>query len=151
MSDADDAQTAEAYGQPPPPNPDLRSLDRLVGAWDVSGGAEGRVTYEWMEGGYFLLQRVDLGQGARGLEIIGHERTFGAEPSAEITSRFYSDSGDTLDYTYELVGNILTIWAGERGSPAYYRGAFSADGDALSGGWVYPGGGGYESTSTRVR
>jgi len=104
-----------------------------------------------MEGGYFLIQHVDLRRGATGIEVIGHEWTFMAEPNAEITSRFYSDTGDTLDYTYELQGDTHTIWAGERGSPAYYWGAFSADGDTLSGGWTYPGGGGYESTSTRVK
>jgi hypothetical protein len=42
------------------------------------------VTYEWMEGGFFLIQRVDLGQqdGQRitGIEVIGRERPFGAEP-----------------------------------------------------------------------
>lgn len=44
----------------PTPNPDLRSLDRLVGTWQVSGEAQGTVTYEWMEGGFFLIQHVDL-------------------------------------------------------------------------------------------
>jgi hypothetical protein len=33
----DDSTTTQP--QPPPPNPDLSRLDRLVGAWDVSGGA----------------------------------------------------------------------------------------------------------------
>ena len=114
----------------------------------------GRVNYEWMEGGFFLIQRVDLGQedGQRitGLEIIGHERPFGAETSEEIKSRFYSNTGETIDYVYELEGDTLTIWAGEKGSPAYYRGTFSAEGDTLTGAWHYPGGGGYTATSTRV-
>lgn len=34
----------------------------------------------------------------------------------------------TLDYRYQLDGDVLTIWAGERDSPAYYRGTFSPDG-----------------------
>ena len=42
------------------PSRALRSLDRLVGTWELSGDVGGRVTYEWMEGGFFLLQRVDL-------------------------------------------------------------------------------------------
>lgn len=45
---------------------------------------------------------------------------------------------------------MLTIWAGERGSPAFYRGTFAADGNSCSGDWVYPGGGGYSSTMTRA-
>ena len=67
----------------------------------------------------------------------------------EIKSHFYSNTGDTLDYVYELVRNTLTIWAGEKGSPAYARGTFSEDGNTGSGEWVYPGGG-YRFTMTRV-
>jgi hypothetical protein len=37
-------------------------------------------------------------------------------PSEEIKGRFYSNTGDTVDYVYELEGDTLTIWAGERGS-----------------------------------
>jgi hypothetical protein len=143
---------AEAHPQQPKPNPDLNSLDRLVGTWEVSGGARGKVTFEWMEGGFFLIQRVELeqhGQRIEGIEVIGHERPFGAEPSEDIKSRFYDNLGNTLDYVYELEGDALKIWAGEKGSPAYYEGTFGAD--ILSGEWVYPGGGGYSSTATRVR
>ncbi len=150
---SDDDTDAQANGLPPEPNPDLRSLDRLVGTWEVSGDVRGTVTYEWMEGGFFLIQRVDLeqqdGQRITGIEVIGHERPFGAEPSKEIKSRFYSNTGDTIDYVYDLEGDTLKIWAGERGSPAYYRGTFSGDGETLSGAWHYPGGG-YEAISTRV-
>jgi hypothetical protein len=133
------------------PNPDLKSLNRLVGRWRISGEAEGEVRYEWLEGGFFLLQHVDLG-GNQGLEIIGHEQKYGEAPSQEITSRYYGNNdGSTLDYVYELEGDSLTIWFGERGSPAYYKGTFSADGNILSGAWVYPGGGGYSSTATQVK
>jgi hypothetical protein len=58
--------------------------------------------------------------------------------------------GNTLDYVYELEGDTLKIRAGENPSPAYYKGTFSDDGNTLSGAWHYPGGG-YESTSTRVK
>ena len=142
-----------AFQQPPQPSPDLRALDKLVGTWDISGGAQGEVTYEWMDGGFFLLQHVDLeqyGQRTTGIEIIGHERPFGAEPGEDIKSRYYDNTGNTLDYVYELDGNTLTIWGGEKGSPAFYRGTFSADGTTITGEWVYPGGGGYHSTATRV-
>jgi len=54
-----------------------------------------------------------------------------------------------LDYVYELGGDTLTIWGGERGSPAYLRASFSADGTTFSGGWVWPGGG-YQVTGTRI-
>jgi hypothetical protein len=131
------------------PNPDLQTLDRLVGMWSVTGEAEGTVSYEWAEGRYFLLQHVELG-GSKGLEIIGHEQKYGESPSADIRSRYYGfSSGETLEYTYEIAGDKLTIWSGERGSPAYYEGTFDADGNVLTGAWHYPGGGGYKTVSTR--
>lgn len=136
------------------PSHELKRLDRLVGTWEVSGGTQGTITYEWMEGNFFLIQHVDLeqhGQDIKGTEIIGHERKFETEPSKDIQSRFYDNTGNTLDYVYELDGDVLTIWAEEKGSPAYFEGEFSDDGDTLDGEWVYPGGGGYESTMNRVR
>lgn len=141
--------------QPSQPHPDLKSLDRLVGTWIQSGEIAGQVAYEWAEGGYFLIQRVDMDHGEhkiKGMEVIGHLQLFGEEPSQDIKSRFYSYlDGMTLDYVYEMDGDTLTIWGGERGSPAYYRGTLSADGNTLTGGWVYPGGGGYQAVSTRVK
>jgi hypothetical protein len=119
----------------------------------MSGDTEGTISFEWMEGGFFIIQHVDLdqyGHRVKGMEIIGHEKKFGEEPSEEIKSRFYDSTGDTLDYVYEMEGDTLTIWAGEKGSPAYYRGEFSDDGNTLTGQWVWPGGG-YASTATRVQ
>jgi hypothetical protein len=130
----------------------LDALDRLVGTWKVTGGSEGTVTYRWFDGGPFLIQDVDLVQDGRpikGMEVIGRERPFGGEPSEDIKSRYYGSGGETYDYVYELEGDTLTIWGGEKGSPACFRGTF--DGDTLRGAWVYPGGGGYDSDMTRVR
>ncbi|RSN15392.1 hypothetical protein DMB42_00555 [Nonomuraea sp. WAC 01424] len=135
------------------PSAALKALDRLVGSWTITGGAEGTVRYEWMPGGFFLLQHVDLtqfGQPVTGLEVIGNLRPFGEPAGADVVSRFYDSTGNTLDYVYELSGDKLTIWGGVKGGPAYYEGTFSADGTTVTGAWVYPGGGGYESTMTRI-
>lgn len=137
----------------PAPNPHLKSLDRLVGTWNVSGPEiKGTTRYEWLEGGFFLVQHFDLihsGRKVRGLEVIGFERGFGAEPSKDIRSRIFDNAGNTFDYVYEVTDETLTIWAGEKGSPALYRGTWSEDGKVCGGAWVYPGGG-YESTMTRM-
>ena len=149
-----DNTNAQAQQQLPAPNPDLKSLERLVGTWKVSGGAQGQVTYEWMEGGFFLKQHFALeleGHKIKGIEIIGHLKPFEGEPSEAIKTRIYDNMGNTFDYVYEIEGDTLTIWGGEKGSPAYFKGQFSDDGNTVIGGWVYPGGGGYESTMTRVK
>jgi hypothetical protein len=108
------------------------------------GGRAGHGHLRGDGGRLLLIQRVDLrqedGQRITGLELIGHERPFRAEPREEVKSRFYSNTGETIDYVYDLEGNTLTICAGEKGSPAYYRGTFSDGGDSLTGAWHYPGG-----------
>ena len=146
--------SVEGQQSSPGPDAELRRLDRLVGTWRVTGGAQGQVTYRWLEGGFFLAQDFDLeqdGQQAKGLELIGREKEFGAEqPSKDIKSRIYDTQGNTFSYVYELEADTLTIWGGEKGSPAYYKGTFSQDGNTVTGEWVYPGGGGYASTMTRV-
>jgi len=55
--------------------------------WDLKGresGAEGeihgRVTFEWMEGGFYLVQRVDIdhiGQKITGVEYVGYDEATG--------------------------------------------------------------------------
>ncbi|RZD84701.1 hypothetical protein [Streptomyces albidoflavus] len=149
MSDTE----TETSTPPQQPTPELRALDRLTGNWKVTGGAEGTVRYEWMAGGFFLLQHVDLVQFGRpvtGMEIIGNLRLFGEPTGPDVASRYYDSQGNTFDYVYELDGDTLTIWAGAKDSPAYFRGTFTPDGTTMTGDWIYPGGGGYSSTMTRV-
>jgi pimeloyl-ACP methyl ester carboxylesterase len=84
VADNSNIDDAQAYQQPPEPSPHLKSLGRLVGTWNVSGPEiHGRIIFEWMEGGFFLIHRIDFdhaGRRVKGIEIIGHERRFGAEP-----------------------------------------------------------------------
>lgn len=132
----------------------LRRFDKLVGTWAITGEATGKVTYEWMND-FFLLQHVDIDQGGhhvKGMEVIGRLLPFGAEePGDEIMSRFYGEDGETFDYVYEISedGTTLTIWGGERNSPAYFQGTFNDDGTVNEGRWYWPGGG-YDSVMTRV-
>lgn len=132
-------------------NQTLRSLDVLVGTWRVSGtggGAQGHVTYRWMEGGRFLIQEVDLADGgnggSKGVEYIGFDTDTGT-----LRSHFFGRSGEILEYTYEVAGDTLTIWFGDRSSPARFEGAFNVDFTVNTGSWVWPGGG-YASTMVKV-
>lgn len=137
--------------QAPPRNPGLGALDRLVGSWTISGGSEGETTYERMDGGHFMIQRGEVtreGQPFRFLQVIGYDRTPGSAPGEEIVGRLYTSTGDTLNYVCEADDGV-TIWFGQRGSDAYYRGTWSDDGNELRSTWVWPGGG-YDET-TRVR
>ena len=149
MTENNNAQAVQPY-------PGLKCLNKLVGTWNVSGpDIKGQVTFEWMEGGFFLMQHVHFNHSGRqiaGIEIIGYDLPFGAEaPSEHIKSHWFGNTGETFEYTYEVDDETLTIWGGVKGSPAYYKGKWSADGNTNSGAWVYPDGGGYESTMTRAK
>ena len=143
----------------------LKEFDRLIGTWTVSDptgneGISGSVRFEWMEGGFFLIQHVDLDHGGniiKGIEYIGlqngwEEMMNPPDPDAEreITSHYFDNLGNTFNYVWEIDADTLTIWGGYKGSPSKYVGKFSADGDVNTGAWEYPGGG-YESMMSRVK
>lgn len=135
------------------PISNLKALDRLVGSWRISGGSHGQIRFEWLEGGLFLMQHVELEFGPRkikGVEIIGHLRQPGADASPEIHSRFYSFlDGLTLDYVYELSDDTLRIWFGPKGSDNHFIGHFAPDRNSFHGSWKWPSGG-YEVVATRI-
>ena len=156
----DDSTLDQSQDQPVEPNPALRALDVLVGTWQITGresGPEGEIhgqsRYEWMEGGFYLVQHVDMdhvGHHIKGIEYIGHD------PAADnLRSYFFGTDapgpfgGVALEYVYEVTDETLTIWGGEVGSPAAYKGRFVNGRDTVAGAWEWPGGG-YEATMTRV-
>ncbi len=138
----------------------LHSLDVMVGTWQVDGrdsatGAaiQGYVTFRWLDGGQFLVQRVDLdhaGLRITGTEYVGYDRE-----SDSLQSYFFSDEGPgpfggfALDCVWEVDESTVTIWGGSAGSPAIFTGRFSDDRATLTGRWRWPGGG-YEATMTRA-
>lgn len=38
----------------------LSGLEKLLGTWKLTGDVSGEIPYEWAEGGFFLIQHVDL-------------------------------------------------------------------------------------------
>ena len=132
----------------------LESLERLVGRWSIEGQARGQTEWRWAEGKRFLLQDFDLvtpvGHYHKGLEVVGHLQKINDAPSREIWSRAYHfDNGLTLDYVYEMEGDMLTIWFGHKGSDNRMRGRFSPDGTRYEAAWEWPGGG-YRVQGTRL-
>ena len=144
----------------PPPDPRLRLLDPYVGSWTLEGRESteygeihGTLSFEWMEGGYFLLQRIDIdhaGQPVRGIEVIGYGRDWDGSVPEHCTSHFFDNSGNHFVYIYEVgEDGAIIIWGGEVGSPAAFRGRFSEDRRTITGRWDWPGGG-YDAIITRT-
>ena len=136
----------------PTPNPGLKALAKLVGTWKVSGDTKGELSYEWMDGGFFLVARGNTEQGGqrtKHVEIIGYDHEAGGAPSDVMTSRLYTDRGDTLSYTHEVDDKGVTTWFGAKGSPSSFKARW-VDDDTLSGAWEWPGGG-YKLTLSRIK
>ena len=111
-----------------PTIPPWAALDRLVGTWEITGEATGRVTFRWLAGGGFLHQEGHLdfdGHRNEFVELIGRAHPPNAARPADITSRVNTGAGQVLVYTHELAGDDVTIWFGDRGSDNRYRGTFS--------------------------
>jgi hypothetical protein len=135
----------------PTRNPGLKPLDKLVGNWKVSGETQGKLSYEWMEGGFFLIARGDTeqnGQRTQHIEIIGYDHEAGGEPADVMTSRLYTNRGDTLSYTHEVDDKGVTTWFGAKGSPSSFKARW-VDDNTLTGAWEWPGGG-YKLTLSRI-
>lgn len=130
------------------PNPELKKLDRLVGSWNVKGpNITGRVTFEWLEGGFFLVQNVNFeydGRKVKGVEYIGYD-----ESKKVCTSHLFDNVGHIFTYAWEIDGNDIMIWFGHKDSQNRFKGKFSEDGNSYSGAWEWPGGG-YEASATRI-
>jgi hypothetical protein len=132
---------------PASPYPALRQLDRLVGDWQVTGSfLEASISFEWMEGGFFMIQHVDGQAGERktkGVEYIGYD-----EDTNTLRSHYLDVNGSNFTYTWEIQGDTIRIWFGDKTSDNFFEGRFSEDGHSYSGNWQWPGGG-YDATMTR--
>jgi hypothetical protein len=147
--------------QPPQPDPALKRLEPLVGTWDITGrtldseddNISGRLTFEWLPGGFFLQQRIEMnfaGLEIKSMDLIGYDPETGA-----FSSLAYSNLAPfALPYKWDLQDNVLRI---SMEGAANFEGTFSEDGNTLSGGWrPIPGMEGpdnipYDISGTRVK
>jgi hypothetical protein len=148
--------------QPPGPDPALKRLGDFVGTWNVTGrtldseqdNVFGRLTFEWLPGGFFLQQRTErnlAGYEVKGFEVIGYDPTTDKFPSTVYSSMV----GVPIPYAYDVQGDHGTIRTDFNGG-ATYRGRFSEDGNSGSGGWrpdqgAGPGNVAYDIAVSRVR
>ena len=137
MSD-DNAQAQQG----PRPDPALKRLEKFIGTWEMKGrtlnskedNVVGRTTFEWLPGGFFLQQRIELnfmGMELRSVELIRYDPDTQSFPS-----HVYSNmSPMPLPYTWDVQGDDLTISVAYGPIDATFQGKFSEDGKRFSGGW----------------
>ncbi len=146
--------------QPHSPDPALKRLEVLVGTWMLTGrtltskedNITGKVTIEWLPGGFFLQQRGEiemLGQKFQSLEIVGYDPISQTFPSTVYSSM----NGTPASYEWDIQGDLVMHWT--EGSK--YTGQLSPDGNTLTGGWrpefgvAENSGNTYDATMSRVQ
>ncbi len=73
-------------------NPALKQLEVLVGEWEMESpqlpGARGQVTFEWLEGGAFLVEH----SGGEDTQAPAAKMVIGRDEAAQIYCMLYFDA-----------------------------------------------------------
>ena len=116
----------------------LQGWQRLAGRWATEAthpGLPGAVvigqsTFEWLEGGAFLIMRSQIDEPGvpSGIAIFGTDDTTG-----ECSMLYFDERGVSRRYEASLRDGELRWW---RDTPEFsqrFTGTFSADGDTITG------------------
>jgi hypothetical protein len=132
------------------PNAALDPFRVLVGAWDTVGTHplvpgttfHGRTTFEWLEGGAFLIMRSQIDEPGipSGIAIFGTDDTTG-----ECSMLYFDERGVSRRYEARLRDGAWEWW---RNTPEFaqrFTGTIAADGRTIVGrGEMSRDGGGWE-------
>jgi len=126
---------------------ELSRLDVLIGRWEMETTFEagyfgpgspaitsrgGRTDFEWLEGGFFLIQHfvADHPAAPSGIAIIG----VGPVPGT-FTQRYYDSRGVARTYQMSLDDRVWKLWREAPGFCQRYTGLVSDDGSTIAGAW----------------
>ena len=121
------------------------ALEVLIGEWSMevsmpgapAGDIGARVTFEWLPGERFLLERwqVPVPEAPDGLAVIGLD-----EGRGTLLQHYFDSRGVARVYEMSLEGGVWKLW---RETPDFspldfaqrFEGTFSDDGDTIDGRW----------------
>ena len=135
MPDETNAAQSDRAGFPP--NPAIQHLQPLVGEWRVGlPGATpdemvARASYEWLEGGAFLINRSQAPDPyPSGVVVIGCDDSTG-----RCTMEYFDSRGVARIYEMSLSDGIWKQWRDAPGFFQRFTGTFSDDGDTIHATW----------------
>jgi hypothetical protein len=124
-------------------NPALERLGVFVGEWnteitsmsfhsDPSAVARGHTSFQWLEGGAFLLQHsgVPNTEFPRGVAVIGPDDAAGT-----YCMLYFDSRGVSRIYKMTFSGGIWTIWRDFPGFSQRFNGMFSDDNNVITARW----------------
>ena len=113
----------------------LRTLDVLVGEWETVAPAmeaEGRTTFEWLDGGGFLIERskVHRPEFPNSVSLIG-----ATGPDGGLEQHYFDSRGVARVYEMTFADGTWTLYRAGPDWPQRYVGRLSPDGDTITGHW----------------
>lgn len=124
-------------------NAALERLRVFIGAWDIeissmsfrtdpSAVERGRSSFDWLEGGAFLIQHSEIFV----TDFPRSVSSIAPDDAAETYGMFYFDSrGVSRIYKMTFSGGIWTLWRDFPGFSQRFQGAFSEDNNILNARW----------------
>jgi hypothetical protein len=124
----------------------LETLKPLVGEWRLvaifkdmpPADVAARVTFEWLPGERFLIQRweIPIPEAPDGIAIIGSD----PEREGNYLQHYFDTRGVARVYKMSFENGVWKLWRGEADfSPLdfsqRYTGSFSDDGKTIAGAW----------------
>jgi hypothetical protein len=125
---------------------DLAALQPLVGEWRMSAvfrdlppsDADARVTFEWLPGQTFLVERwqIPVPEAPDGIAVIGAD----PESDCNYLEHYFDSRGVARVYKMSLENGVWKLWRESADfSPLdflqRYSGTFSDDGKTIAGRW----------------
>lgn len=126
---------------------DLDRLDVLIGTWETEATFDagffgpgtpevkglGRTTFEWLEGGAFLVQRFtnEHPDAPDGLTVVG----VSDDGESMFVQHYYDSRGVARVYRMAVEGREWRLWRDAPGFSQRYAGVIAADGGSISGAW----------------
>jgi predicted ester cyclase len=124
----------------PARNPELAAFDPLVGDWTIeathpmfpSTVVTGHMSYEWLEGEQFLVQRSsnDHPDFPDSISVIGF-----ADKDEELTAYYFDSRGVFRTYRVAMERDTLRMWRDAPGFSQRLEAKLSDDGATLAGVW----------------
>ncbi len=118
------------------PNPALKPFTVLIGQWSTEGThpflpgvtLRGRTTFEWLEGGAFLLMHSEIDHPA----IPTGVAVFGSDDAAGACFMLYFDERKvSRKYEVSLQDNVLRWWRNDPAFSQRFTGTISRDRDVI--------------------
>ncbi|HEX8205947.1 MAG TPA: hypothetical protein VF587_07820 [Solirubrobacteraceae bacterium] len=112
----------------------MDEFDVLVGEWSIEAFGEvgGRVTFEWLEGRRFLVQRwtVDVPEAPDGIAVIGP-----TVAGDGIAQHYFDSRGIARVYGTSLESGVWRLWRDGPDFAQRFAGRLGEDRDTIEGAW----------------